>query len=64
MIIVDAKNDCLESVGAVDRYLSIFLCINRYKFVIDDIAIVLNPFLLLTNQFSSLGIAQWCMSRD
>jgi hypothetical protein len=64
MIIVDAKNDCLESVGAVDRNLSIFLCINRYKFAIDDIAIVLNPSLLFTNQFPDLGIAQWCMSRD
>ena len=64
MIIVDAINDCLERVDAVDRNLRIFLCINRYKFAMNDIAIVLNQFLLFTNQFPDLGMAQWCMSMD
>jgi hypothetical protein len=56
MIIIDAKNYSLERVDAVDRILGIILCINRYKLAMDDIAIVLNQFLLFINQFPKLGM--------
>ena len=59
MIIVDAINNCLERVDAVDRILRIILCINRYKLAIDCMPIVLNQILLFTNQFPDLGMALW-----
>ena len=51
MIIVDAINDCLERVDAVDRVFRIILCINRYKLAINYMSIVPNQILLTTVNF-------------
>jgi hypothetical protein len=64
MIIVGAKNDCLERVDEVDRILRIILCINRYELAIDCMPIVPNQILLFANQFPELGTAIWRMSKD
>ncbi len=55
MIIVDAINNCLERVDAVDRILRIILCINRYELAIDCMPIVHQPDLALHQSISRFG---------